>query len=298
VPADRLTIAEEKIFNLLADGRSNEEMAAELGISRRTVESHLYNVYRKYGVHSREELIAQFEQDGGVIGARASETEVRTLRKKVAEQDRQLASYTSTMDKFIDRQFPLFEEAVELTVSIGSRPGEDMVTERHWTSPTPYLVYRVIRPIAAFGPVYDPDAAAISCDVVGADVGIAVDALSDRNGRPVATILFQPGLETRTEWILRYRTPGIWNPLRATGRDTLRWSPGRLDGRSAASIHDLTVHFDFPAATAEPSVAERNEVGEVTYSDSGLRITYRDHSRAGALYEFILGMALGDDQPG
>ncbi len=275
-------------------------MASELGISRRTVESHLYSVYKKYGVHSREELIAQFDQDDAIIGARASETEVRTLRKKVAEQDRQLASYTSAMERFIDRQFPLFDEAVELTVSIGSRPGEDMITERHWTTPTPYLVYRVIRPIAALGPAYDPEAAAISCEVVGADVGIAVEALSDRNGRPVATILFQPGLETRTEWVLRYRTPGIWDPLRSTGHDTLRWAPGRLDGRSAASIHDLTVHFDFPASTYGPAVAERNEVGQVAVPEataSGLRITYRDRSRAGALYDFILGMATGDKQP-
>ena len=41
---------------LVADGRSNKEVAAELFLSVKTVEVHLGNVYRKLGVRSRREL--------------------------------------------------------------------------------------------------------------------------------------------------------------------------------------------------------------------------------------------------
>ncbi len=43
---------------LVADGRSNKEVAAELFLSVKTVEFHLGNVYRKLGVRSRRDLHA------------------------------------------------------------------------------------------------------------------------------------------------------------------------------------------------------------------------------------------------
>ena len=41
---------------LVADGRSNKEVAAELFLSVKTVEFHLGNIYRKLDVRSRREL--------------------------------------------------------------------------------------------------------------------------------------------------------------------------------------------------------------------------------------------------
>jgi DNA-binding NarL/FixJ family response regulator len=41
---------------LVIAGRSNAEVAAELFMSRRTVEDHLSKIYRKLGVRSRTEL--------------------------------------------------------------------------------------------------------------------------------------------------------------------------------------------------------------------------------------------------
>jgi DNA-binding CsgD family transcriptional regulator len=38
-------------------GATNQEAAAELFLSRRTVEHHLGNVYRKLGIHSRMHLV-------------------------------------------------------------------------------------------------------------------------------------------------------------------------------------------------------------------------------------------------
>lgn len=54
----RLTEREEQIAALAATGSTNDEMAAELGLSPKTVESHLTRVYRKLRVRSRTELAA------------------------------------------------------------------------------------------------------------------------------------------------------------------------------------------------------------------------------------------------
>jgi DNA-binding CsgD family transcriptional regulator len=51
-----LTETERRIADLVAEGRSNREVATELFLSRKTVEWNLSNVYRKLGVRSRTEL--------------------------------------------------------------------------------------------------------------------------------------------------------------------------------------------------------------------------------------------------
>jgi DNA-binding CsgD family transcriptional regulator len=51
-----LTASERRVAELVAAGRSNKQVAAELYISPKTVEGHLSNIYAKLGVHSRLEL--------------------------------------------------------------------------------------------------------------------------------------------------------------------------------------------------------------------------------------------------
>jgi DNA-binding CsgD family transcriptional regulator/tetratricopeptide (TPR) repeat protein len=51
-----LTAAEQRVADLVVAGRTNNEIAAELFMGRRTVEAHLSRVYRKVGVRSRTEL--------------------------------------------------------------------------------------------------------------------------------------------------------------------------------------------------------------------------------------------------
>jgi DNA-binding NarL/FixJ family response regulator len=51
-----LTPAEERVAALVAEGRTNREVAAALFISDRTVEGHLSRIYGKLGVRSRTEL--------------------------------------------------------------------------------------------------------------------------------------------------------------------------------------------------------------------------------------------------
>jgi DNA-binding CsgD family transcriptional regulator len=51
-----LTAAEQRVADLVAEGHTNPEIAAELFMGLRTVEAHLSRVYRKLGVRSRTEL--------------------------------------------------------------------------------------------------------------------------------------------------------------------------------------------------------------------------------------------------
>jgi len=55
--AEPLTAREREVARLVASGARNREIATTLGISVRTVENHLRNVYEKLGVSSRGRLI-------------------------------------------------------------------------------------------------------------------------------------------------------------------------------------------------------------------------------------------------
>ena len=55
---DGLTGREAQVLELLADGDTNNEIAAELVVSVHTVERHLQNAYRKIGVRNRADAAA------------------------------------------------------------------------------------------------------------------------------------------------------------------------------------------------------------------------------------------------
>lgn len=54
---DRLTPREREIIQLLAEGKSNKEVAVVLGVSVKTVESHRANIMHKLGFHSLCEVV-------------------------------------------------------------------------------------------------------------------------------------------------------------------------------------------------------------------------------------------------
>lgn len=60
----RLTPLETAIVSLVADGRSNDEIRGQLGISARTVETHLRHLFERLAVASRTELASRALREG------------------------------------------------------------------------------------------------------------------------------------------------------------------------------------------------------------------------------------------
>ncbi|HSB13570.1 MAG TPA: LuxR C-terminal-related transcriptional regulator [Bryobacteraceae bacterium] len=52
-----LTPREKQVYDLVILGKPDKDIASDLGISLRTAKFHVSNIYRKYGVSSRIQLI-------------------------------------------------------------------------------------------------------------------------------------------------------------------------------------------------------------------------------------------------
>jgi len=53
----QLTFQEKTIISLIEEGMTNKEIASELSISVSTVKTHTNNIYKKFNVHSRTEML-------------------------------------------------------------------------------------------------------------------------------------------------------------------------------------------------------------------------------------------------
>jgi hypothetical protein len=225
------------------------------------------------------------------------EAQLAETATRLAIQDRAIHRYRSAVERIVDRQFPLFEERVEITVTVGARSGEDSIVERHWTTPKPYLVYRLIRPITAVnGPLVPTfDELELTCEIEGDDVGAAILPVSEAASGVLVLILFQPGLQREMEWSIRYRTPRLWDPLRADGFDRLGWAPSTRDGRETTiAITDLTVHFAFPPEARNASVRECHDSGQQPTWDRSTaerRLTWRDLTPSTPRYDWELWLS-------
>lgn len=63
-----LTARESEALDLIAKGRSNAEIARELGITEQTVKGHLWRLYRKLGVSNRT-AAARWAEKSGRVGS-------------------------------------------------------------------------------------------------------------------------------------------------------------------------------------------------------------------------------------
>jgi DNA-binding NarL/FixJ family response regulator len=64
VAGDPLSAREREIVRLVAAGDSNDEIAARLGLSRKTIEGYLTRLYERFGVATRTELALRAEREG------------------------------------------------------------------------------------------------------------------------------------------------------------------------------------------------------------------------------------------
>lgn len=63
-PAVVLTPRDRKLVALVAQGKRNREIAAEIGITEGTVKVYLHNIFEKLGVTSRTELAIRAAEEG------------------------------------------------------------------------------------------------------------------------------------------------------------------------------------------------------------------------------------------
>jgi DNA-binding CsgD family transcriptional regulator len=270
----QLTDREGEVLRLAISGLSNDEIAARLVISRRTVEAHLRTLFRKTGVTKRTQLAALCQADDGRVelsgpealdAAAVSAVARPSQPHDPADCERQLRDCAKAFRGLVDRQYPLLEERVEITLTIGEQDGQDIVVERRWSRPRPYIAYRITGPILNWsdGPPLSLDDLGLGCSVDGQDTHVDTYLVWDVNGRPLVMILFQPGLQVETEWVLRYRSPELWSPLRSSGEDFLTWATTTLDQRHKPTISALTLKVIFPASWTQERLTEQNNLGTV-----------------------------------
>ncbi len=69
---ESLTERELQIARLVVDRKTNPEIAAELFLSQKTVETHLHHIFHKMGVSSRVALARAVERADRTASARRS----------------------------------------------------------------------------------------------------------------------------------------------------------------------------------------------------------------------------------
>jgi hypothetical protein len=220
-------------------------------------------------------------------------------RHGLTDYERQLRRYADAVRGLVDRQVPLFEDRVEITLLVGEQDEQDIVVQRHWTRPRPYLVYRILGPIVAWsgGSPFELDDLALVCKVVGQDTQADVHPVQDVDGRPLLMILFQPGLHDETEWVLRYRSPRLWDPLRSSGRDTLSWATSTFDHRYPPTASELTLKVIFPASWTGEQLTERNNLGVIhteCLPTGQTQVTWHHDTPHPGAYHWILQRSAAD----
>jgi DNA-binding NarL/FixJ family response regulator len=63
---DILTAREREVLALMAEGSSNRTIAGELGLSPKTVNRHVENIFGKLGVSSRAAAVAKALKSGTI----------------------------------------------------------------------------------------------------------------------------------------------------------------------------------------------------------------------------------------
>jgi DNA-binding CsgD family transcriptional regulator len=271
-----LTAREDEVLGLVVQGLSNDQIATRLEISRRTVEAHVRTLFRKLGVSRRAELAGAGPGRPSTAGDAAE----------------QLSRYDSVLRGLVERHLSLFEEKVEITLAVGGDDGADTVVERRWTTPKPYVVHRMMKPIMPAGTVDpDPDRLMLTCDVQGQDVQADVLTVTEPDRLPLAVVLFRPGLSEPTEWTLRYRADGLWEELRQTGADTLYWDTATTAGGHRPTVTDAVFRLVFPPGWTEADLTETAGAGVVSQlrQPSGQQVlTWRNQDPTASRYNWRL----------
>lgn len=213
--------------------------------------------------------------------------------------------YLAEIERIIDREVPLFQDTLELTVIVGNDDDTDMIVERWRTIPQPRVTHRSVRPILPMNEerIVRLEDIGFRSRLLNAIGSITQLPLVERANYLRVWLVFHPALTSATDWRVEYRPKGLWRPLRQRGWDYLRWNDSLpTENDAPSSLTRFTVRFVFPKSPMAPGVSERNKLGQL---DSPTRIAgtdqwvivWRDSQPDGRRYEWDLTYP-GDTSPG
>ncbi|MEV0902524.1 hypothetical protein [Actinoplanes sp. NPDC049802] len=188
-----------------------------------------------------------------------------------------------------------FSEKIDLTVRVGDSGSGDKVRHEAVTSPRKPLRYRAFYPVV-------PDArnppGFESMEFSGAVLSprsAGIEILPIRKDRWIRVVaLFRPAVEKPCHWVVEYRSPGLWDPLRESGWDTLTWRMRHDPGADDESVAELTINFVAPAGSCI-SVSERGKRGSIESFSGSMGSQYSiwriPEARPGDVFVFDLQLA-------
>ena len=226
--------------------------------------------------HERELAAAREEV------ARATERAARATAEAAAAQalrDRHEAVLSALHGMWLGYPAP-YTDDVELTYLIGTSTDADRVVEHRNTTPVPgaslpFLQGRLTAPTQLGAETVTLDEVDMVTRSEDDRTAIRQFALAEKPGLLRCMFVFTPSIAEPVSWYARYRMPGMWDALRATGHDRLAWTPAARVGESGRSaLSRLTVNFDFPPdAGSDVFVRDREhrELTRLTGPDGSLR---------------------------
>jgi DNA-binding CsgD family transcriptional regulator len=107
---NQLSNREQDVVKLLLQGKSNKLIASALGISERTVEFHLKNIYAKFQVRSRIELILTLGNATGMFEIeKLVDSTVDSVEQSAENRDR-IHSRRHRTESFVDITYTIGKE--------------------------------------------------------------------------------------------------------------------------------------------------------------------------------------------
>ncbi len=96
---DDLSAREQDVAKLLLEGKSNKLIASTLGISERTVEFHLKNIFSKFQVNSRVELILKLGES--TVADKDAKAENRETLDRASWAQKLRAAFSTFSKEFL-----------------------------------------------------------------------------------------------------------------------------------------------------------------------------------------------------
>jgi hypothetical protein len=259
------------------------------GIAALCIIYALVHVFNYLLVQDKRALQLKLDQKTEELAKRTREYQ-RYKERAVLDRQRCLGAIT----RLVDRQTLQYEEELEVTVVIGADDTGDMIVERHVTTPTPYLIYRSLRPVLPQNTATIPtfhDLGMTACAINEEGITFTILPLVETGPGMRVLIIFEPPVDSMLIWTLSYHPKGLWTPLRQDEIDFFNWDARTPLGRLNESTYTrLQIKFEFPQGTSSLMVRERRGRGTTTHEPGTPCVVWQAESPLGTEFEWDLSM--------